>query len=54
MKLIYRYMIYAVEIAYVYIYILYTVLIICIYRLVQASGTTYDGVKGWGGMLTFL
>ena len=26
----------------------------CIYRLVQASGTTYDGVKGWGGMLTFM
>ena len=26
----------------------------CIYRLVQASGTTYDGVGGWGGMLTFM
>ena len=27
---------------------------IYIYRLVQASGTTYDGVGGWGGMLTFM
>ena len=26
----------------------------CIYRLVPAPGTTYDGVGGWGGMLTFM
>ena len=25
-----------------------------IYRLVPAPGTTYDGVWGWGGMLTFM
>ena len=27
---------------------------ICIYRLVPGPGTTYDGVGGWGGMLTFM
>ena len=25
-----------------------------IYRLVPGPGTTYDGVGGWGGMLTFM
>ena len=54
---------------YVYIYIYIRMLIyhpsewcclveislyIYIHRLVQASGTTYDGVGGWGGMLTFM
>ena len=40
---------------YVYIYIYVCVcgsIEYCIYRLVQASGTTYDGVGG--GMLTFM
>ena len=27
---------------------------ICIYKLVPGPGTTYDGVGGWGGMLTFM
>ena len=29
-------------------------LCICICRLVPAPGTIYDGVGGWGGMLTFM
>ena len=32
---------------YIYIYIY-------VYRLVPGPGTTYDGVGGWGGMLTFM
>ena len=43
---------------YVYIYIWTHVCLlqrpICIYRLVPGPGTTYDGVGGWGGMLTFM
>ena len=27
---------------------------ICIHRVVPGPGTTYDGVGGWGGMLTFM
>ena len=27
---------------------------LCICRLVPSPGTTYDGVGGWGGMLTFM
>ena len=27
---------------------------IYIYRLIPGPGTTYDGVGGWGGMLTFM
>ena len=34
---------------YIYVYIY-----IYIYRLVPSHGTTYDGVGGWGGMLTFM
>ena len=37
-----------------HIYIIYIIHYTSIYRLVQASGTTYDGVGGWGGMLTFM
>ena len=49
-------------ISYIYIYIIYIYIIyiyiyihiICIHSLVPAPGTTYDGVGGWGGMLTFM
>ena len=37
----------------IYIYT-YVYMIMCIYRFVPAPGTTYDGVGGWGGMLTFM
>ena len=40
---------------YIYIYIsMHIYIYISMYRLVPAPGTTYDGVGGWGGMLTFI
>ena len=33
---------------------MYIYIHICTYRLVPGPGTTYDGVGGWGGMLTFM
>ena len=45
--------IYYICIHYICIYYI-CIYYICIYRLVPAPGTTYDGVGGWGGMLTFM
>ena len=65
--IVYTYIyIYPIYISYVHIYIypiyiyictyiyIYTYIHTCVYKLVPSLGTTYNGVEGWGGMLTFM